>query len=369
MKHYFITGATGAIGAALVPLLLQDRDNTVSLLIRAENQGHLQDRLEELYAFWAFEKDDDRRQRVTGIIGDISQLRFGMDDDTYARISGRCTHIIHCAGNVRMNLPLEAARECSVDSARNVVALAEASLKTLEKVEFVSTVGVGGRMPGIVPETWIDAERDFHNTYEQAKAEAEDYIREQTEKGLPVTVHRPSMVVGDSKTGKIIHFQIFYHLCEFLSGKRTLGVVPDTGGAKLDTIPADYVAKIIAWASMNRETSGRVLHECSGPEHSLKISDLGERVRRAFQVKEKYGIRTIQIPVWLFKAALPVIGLLVPARSKRAMKALPVFFDYLSSDQGFDNRKTREILEGNLRFPHVDEYLGNVLDCYLEKDK
>ena len=41
-----------------------------------------------------------------------------------------------------------------------------------------------------------------------------------------VTLHRPSMVVGHAETGKVIHFQVFYHLCEFLSGRHTRGLIP-----------------------------------------------------------------------------------------------------------------------------------------------
>ncbi len=151
-----------------------------------------------------------------------------------------------------MNLELEVARQHALGSAKNIVELAlacEAS-GSLQKIEYVSTVGVAGRMPGILPESWITQPREFHNTYEQAKAEAEDYLREQIEQhNLPVTVHRPSMVVGDSKTGKIIHFQVFYYLCEFIAGRRTLGILPYFGDAVVDTVPVDYVAQVIKWSS------------------------------------------------------------------------------------------------------------------------
>jgi nucleoside-diphosphate-sugar epimerase len=84
----------------------------------------------------------------------------------------------------------------AVGAAHHVVELARACSR-LEKVEFVSTVGVGGHR-AVVPETWLTEPRAFHNTYEQAKAEAEaeESIRGEVERGLPLTVHRPSMVVG-----------------------------------------------------------------------------------------------------------------------------------------------------------------------------
>lgn len=367
MKHYFITGATGAIGAALVPVLLEDEDIAVDLLIRAKSIDHLNERMEKLYGFWEFNVDDDRKKRINAVTGDITQPQFGMAENDYNLISGHCTHIIHCAGNVRMNLSIKEARRCSVDSSKNVIALAEACKRNnhLEKVEFVSTVGVGGRMNGIVPESWIEQERKFHNTYEQAKAEAEDYIKKQVEKGLPITVHRPSMVVGNSKTGKIIHFQIFYHLCEFFSGRRTLGILPNTGDTRLDTIPSDYVAKVIAWSSKNADTSGQIFHECSGPQNAILISDLKQQIQELFKAKGISLPRSLSTPAWLFKIILPVIGLVVTGKAKRAIKALPVFLDYLSESQGFGNNRTTKILNGKIKRPGVEFYLERVLTFYL----
>jgi nucleoside-diphosphate-sugar epimerase len=240
----------------------------------------------------------------------------------------------------------------------------------LKKIEFVSTVGVGGRMQGIVPETWLTSEREFHNTYEQAKAEAEDFIKSYADEGFPITVHRPSMVVGDSKTGKILHFQIFYHLCEFLSGGRTLGITPDTGQTRLDIIPSDYVAGVIAWSSSTEKTVGKILHECSGPDQAILVSELKKRVLKIFNNHGERLPEFFSIPVWVFKAILPVIGLFVSKSARRAMKALPVFFDYLATSQGFGNGQTRDdSKDSGIELPAIDGYLEIVVNKYLEHKK
>lgn len=73
----------------------------------------------------------------------------------------------------------------AADSARHLLTLADACTQ-LEKIEFVSTVGVGGRTHGTVPEEWLHGRREFHNTYEQAKAEAEQVVfTPQLERGRP----------------------------------------------------------------------------------------------------------------------------------------------------------------------------------------
>jgi nucleoside-diphosphate-sugar epimerase len=237
----------------------------------------------------------------------------------------------------------------------------------LEKVEFVSTVGVGGRMTE-VPEEWIEQPRGFHNTYEQAKAEAETLVHAAVSKGLPITVHRPSMVVGDSQTGRIASFQVFYHLCEFLSGLRSGGLFPSFGNVKLDTIPVDYVAAAIVWSAREQETAGRILHLCSGPDRAMPIQSLQQFVARAFRVR---GIRTPKahmIPRSLFSAMLVPFGLFASEKTRRAIRTAPVFLDYLASDQSFHNNRTVAVLATQgFDVPGPTSYLDTVLEYYLER--
>jgi len=369
MKTYFVTGSTGAIGSTLVPLLLQNNDTEVRLLIRSSDQEHLEARLEDLMTFWGYDQDrKETRHRIKAIRGDVSLPQFGIKPAEYDKLSNECTHIVHSAGNVRMNLPLEEARKSSVDSARNIIALAKDCRYCghLKKVEFVSTVGVGGRNPGLIPEAWITNKRAFHNTYEGAKAEAEVYIYKQINVGMPVTVHRPSMVVGESTTGKIIHFQIFYHLCEFLSGRRTLGIIPNIQDTRLDIIPADYVARSIVWSSDKDSTIGKILHLCSGPDQAIPISVLKDRIQLIFKSFGEKLPGSIPVPVDLFKAGLPIISWFVSPKARRAIKTLPVFFDYLAEKQSFANTNTRAILEPEgIELPAVEDYLNTILMYYL----
>jgi len=364
---YLVTGASGSVGSALVPVLLTDAQAQLYLLLRAGDADELAARMEALHAFWGHPPGDAVRRRITPLAGDVELDRFGLEAETYAELVGRCTHILHCAGKVRMNLPLQDARSAAVASARQVVGLARAAPR-LEKVEFVSTVGVGGRMPGAVPETWIDTPRAFHNTYEQSKAEAEDLIRAEVERGLPLTVHRPSMVVGEARGGRIIHFQIFYHLCEFLSGRRTRGLVPALGAARLDIIPADYVARALAWASRTPETVGRILHLCSGPDAAMPLTELQRRVRAVWAAQGLDLPRLAPLPPRLLRAALPLLRALTPAPARRALNALPIFLDYLADNQAFANTATRRLLEpAGIVAPDPRDYLDRLFDYYFRQ--
>lgn len=366
MSTVFLTGGTGVVGSAIARMVLTQPGVRLLLLMRGRSDEDIQNRLETLRRFWNL--PDALAGRVVALRGDTSLPMFGLDQARYDGIAAECTHLIHCAALVRMNLPLAEARASAVNAADSVLRLARSAQQRgqLEKVEFLSTVGVAGTRPGVLPEEWITEPRGYHNTYEQAKAEAEAVIAGGLAEGLPITVHRPSMVVGDSKTGEVLRFQIFYHLVEFLSGRRTFGLSPAFGATKLDIVPVDYVVRAVVWSSGRQETVGRILHLCSGPQESLTLEELQSRVRASFVAAGIHVPKRIAIPPGILRAALPIVRMLVPAPQRRALSTLPIFLDYLAGTQGFANIETRGLLgEAGIRLPPVESYLGTVLDRYL----
>lgn len=370
MNTYFITGATGVLGSAIVrELIVNNTQDKLILLIRANSEEALQERVEWLRRFLEIDFADIER-RVGSIRGDTEIENFGLCADKLIEISESITHIIHCAASVRMNLPLKQARLAAVTATKSVIQLAQLCKQNgvLHKVEMVSTVGVGGRWRGALPERWINEPRLFHNTYEQSKAEAEAVMEQQAKNGLPITVHRPSMIVGDSRNGSIPHFQIFYHLIEFIAGRRTWGVLPNLSHQCVDLVPADFVAKVIVRSSMTDQTIGKILHLCAGPELAVSLETLKTIARKKFEGHNLIVPREYNLPMVWFGMVTRLMVMAASKRQKRRLAALPIFLDYLSEDQVFENKDTLKIVESfGFSVPKPKNFLDPIFDYYLSR--
>ncbi|MBI5256435.1 MAG: SDR family oxidoreductase [Burkholderiales bacterium] len=366
-KHVFLTGATGTIGSALVPRLLAPADTQVTVLVRARDAADLKQRMSAMHDAWGLSPDHPALARLHALQGDISLPRLGLTELAFDQLAHEATHLIHCAASVKLNMSLEQARATAVAPTQTMLDLAEHAQRAgnLCKVDLVSTVGVWGCAPGHMPERADLGEREFHNTYEATKAEAERVVW-QRGANLPITVHRPSMVIGERGSGRVLHFQVFYHLCEFLSGVRTFGVMPDLGDTQLDTIPVDWVADAICWSSDQPAMSGGILHLCSGPERAIALTRLQQRVRQAWQAHGRPVPPLRHVSRRLLERAVPVIGWFAGDKTRRALRGLPPILAYLSERQGFANPQTaRTLAAAGLPVPEVDDYLDAVLGYYL----
>ena len=272
-RTIFITGGTGNIGTALIErLLTRDHSTRLILLVRGGSTEQARERIENslqmLSPQFCFA---DHAERVTLLTGDITERFLGLDPATWTRVAGELTEIVHCAAATKFLLPLPCARTINVTGTAHVLALAEAAHRhgQLRQMVHVSTAFVSGDRTGIIYEEDRTPPTGFANAYEQTKWEGEQLVRAKMPE-LPLTTARPSVVVGDSRTGRTLAFNVLYTPLRLIHDGR-LKRIPILAKAQLDVVPLDYVADALAHiAGSYQQTVGRTFHLVAGARQSLK---------------------------------------------------------------------------------------------------
>ena len=147
---------------------------------------------------------------------------------------------MHCAASVSFTLELEDARRINVEGTREIMQLAREAQDygVLDRVVHVSTAYVAGERGGRARERQGDVGQDFRNTYERTKLEAEQVVHDS---GLPAAIVRPSVIVGDSKTGWTPCFNVIYWPLQAFS-RGLFDPIPGDPDAPIDIVPVDVVA-------------------------------------------------------------------------------------------------------------------------------
>lgn len=367
---YLVTGATGVVGSAFVERVLTETADSLLLVIRSRSNVAPTARLDALFRFWDLGTlERAARARVRVLAGDTEAPRLGLSTEDWALATTTATHAVHAAAIVKMNLPIDEARRAAVSSMQGVLAFAaDAAQHRLRKVDLVSTVGIGGRRSEPLEEDWLETPRAFHNTYEEAKADAERVAHRALANGVPLTVLRPSMVVGDSRSGKAIAPQIFSYLCEFLTGTRVHGLFPPLTNARLDVVPVDWVSRLLLTSSRMPDWVGRVLHACSA-EASVSLVHLRERVQRLASAQGRRVLHRATLPLEAFRKASSLGRLVGSSRARKASALLDILLAYLEDEQRFENRRTLALAaEAGLTFPRPEGYLDTVVrECFLQR--
>ena len=100
-----------------------------------------------------------------------------------------------------LTVPEAVAQRVNVDGTARIIDFCW-SREHLHRLQYVSTSYVSGNYDGEFTEDGLDEGQGFLNHYESTKYAAELLVREAMEAGLPATIYRPGIVVGDSRTGE-----------------------------------------------------------------------------------------------------------------------------------------------------------------------
>jgi thioester reductase-like protein len=273
-----ITGASGFVGMEVLARYLERGDREVVLLIRAasdaEAGGRAEATLRNLFGLRA----RDYRPRVTALAADLTAPQLGLSAPRRAELAQSVTTIVHSAASVSFALPLDEARAINLEGTRRILHLA-AELPRLERYAHISTAYVAGDHSGSFSESDLDVNQQFRNSYEQSKFESEQLVRSRPE--LPYTIFRPSIVVGDRRSGWTSAFNVLYWpLRAFARGLFT--EVPAIASAPVDVVSVDYVADAIHALCESERESGTTYHLTAGAQAST-IGEIANAASRYFK--------------------------------------------------------------------------------------
>ncbi len=342
MGEVLLTGATGFVGQELLARLLERDDRHVHALVRAEDDGAAAARLPD-------------HERLSPLAGDVERPGLGLDGARADALAERVTTVIHCAASVSFSLGLEESRSVNVEGTRRVTELAERCAQRgdgLERLTYVSTAYVAGAHRGHFAEDALDVGQSFRNPYERSKFEAERMLRERAA-GLPCQVLRPSIIVGDSRTGWTSSFNVLYApLRAFARG--SIPALPARRRAPVDVVPVDYVAD----SAYDLATHGPdgTFHLVAGRNATTvgRLMDLASR---------RFGRSSPPVfPPRLYRRLVHPLLLRRLGRAKReALARMEVFFPYFSMRVRFADRRHPPA-------PPVEHYFDRLLD-YAERAK
>jgi thioester reductase-like protein len=352
-----LTGATGFVGMAVLARLLERTDHDVLVLVRAASRSQADARLNAVLGS-VFDAPERHRRRVRAVCGDLTAPGLGLGADR-EWIAEEVHEVVHAAASVGFDLSLAESRSINVEGTRRVLDLAQdcaARGERLRRITYVSTAYVAGNRHGLAREAELDVGQGFRNSYEQSKHEAERLVWSRRER-LPVTIVRPSIVVGERGTGWTSSFNVVYGpLRAFASG--TYPVLPGRRNAVLDIVTVDHLADAILALAASPAAAGGTFHVVAG-EQATTLGELAHLAARRF------GRRAPRlVPPSIYRSALhPLILRRADPDTRRRLVRSEVYFPYFALDLRFDDHRARELLDPlGIGATPVREYFDTMID-------
>lgn len=203
---YLLTGATGFLGSHIMAGLLI-KGKGVVIIGRSSGGESLKDRIRKLLHWFGIEQLEEL---IEFYEADFQKIRMGLGDDEYERLCSRNLTIIHCASDTSFaEKNRERVMKSNVESLTGILNLATKSKATF--FHFISSAYAAGIDTIECPEAPVNS-LHFTNVYEESKARAEYIVSGRCKKdNLPFTIIRPSIVYGDSITGRSLKFNALYY--------------------------------------------------------------------------------------------------------------------------------------------------------------
>jgi len=345
----FITGFPGFIATRLVKRLAAEGARFILLV----HPVFLATAAEEL-AQIASETGADANHFWI-VEGDITKPGLGLSVSDLERARQETTTIFHLAAIYDLAVACDVASHVNVEGTLNVNLFAK-SIENLRRYHYVSTCYVAGKREGPIMESELHHDSGFRNHYEQTKYLAELEV-DALKAELPVTIHRPAVVCGDSVTGETAKYDGIYYLIHYLRkwpGGLTLLNIGNQE-VRLNLVPIDFVIEaMITLAKDDRAIGATVQLADPAP---LTTRQLFDEISKAIGGRDSLATAPAGIvyPVLMLPLAPRITGL--------PHSAVPYFF----LEQTYDTTRARELLEPHgIRCPKFPDYVGALVNFVAE---
>ncbi|MFO0600054.1 MAG: SDR family oxidoreductase [Myxococcaceae bacterium] len=345
--HAFVTGYPGFIGKRLVRYLAEENpDAQITLLVQPRF-------VEEAERYLAQIRTG---AKLSVLSGDIVDMHLGLAGPEYQRLVDETTHLFHLAAISYLGMSRDIARKVNVEGTRGVLELAR-ECRRLQRMVHFSTTYVSGDRVGVIAEDELEQGQSFRNAYEETKYEAERLVQ-RARAHVPITIIRPSTVVGDSSTGEIDRFEGPYYLGMLLvMSPLVLPLpLPGNGVAPLNVVPVDFVVKATWALAKNPAAAGKTVHLVDpNPMSARRVYELiAERSNK-------------KLPRFTLSARATDLFLRLPGVEKLA-RPQRAAINYVNHLALYNCHTALELLDGTgVRCPPLSTYLDKLIDFALEK--
>lgn len=297
MSVIFLTGFPGFLGSELLPrILTRSPESRAVCLIQSKFILQARSRLDEIET-----AHPHLRGRTDLVTGDVAEPSLGLEG--VSRISREVSEIFHLAAVYDLSVTRQLAMRVNVQGTRNVLDFAQRA-PALRRLQYVSTCYVSGRHAGAFCEDDLEKGQSFNNHYEETKYLAEAEVQARMRAGLPATIYRPAIIVGDSRTGATQKYDGPYFLIRWLLRQPRLAVLPLVGNpaaTQVNIVPRDYVVDAVSHLSGLDAAAGKVYHLCDAAPLTVSqlLELLGRITRRSIvrvpfpRAAAKFAIRRI----------------------------------------------------------------------------
>ncbi len=342
-RVHLLTGYPGFLGKRLVHRLLTDPAERPRRLVCLVQPRHAEAARADLAQLPAPEAEV--------VEGDVTHMHLGLSGAEWSALASQVTDVWHLAAKTRLGVRHGEMRRVNVEGTRNVLELCRAA-RRLSRLSHFSTAFVSGTRVGVILEDELAMGQRFHDGYEETKYQAELLVR-RAQSELPATVLRPSIVVGDSRTGEIDRFDGPYALAILLVASPLAVPLPLPGDAvaPLNVVPVDFVVDAAVAISRHPAGAGRTVHLVDPAPMSAR------RVYELVAARAGRRLPPVSVP---HRAVQAFLQLPLLERLARTHRPAIEHLDHLAI---YNCRTLLDLLEGSgLRCPPISSYLDRLIE-------